>query len=208
MGKRDRRRRPARRPAFRKPKPITLVVTEGEVTEPQYLNGFAAWLKNPRVEVQVIGGVGVPRTIVEVAKSRKKQAERSARREKDDNLKYDEVWCVFDVDEHPNISDAKQMARDNEIRLAISNPCFELWLWIHFEDQPGMQHRHAMQRLLSTKISGYDKHVDFERDFIAGYDAAVFRAKRLEEGAEADNDEGRNPTTGLWRLTESIRSES
>jgi len=65
-----------------------------------------------------------------------------------------------------------------------------------------------MQNLLSTKIPGYDKHVDFERDFTAGYDAAVQRARRLDEVAEADNDAGRNPTTGVWRLTESIRSDS
>jgi hypothetical protein len=185
-----------------------LVVTEGEVTEPQYLHGFVSWLKNPRVEIRVVGGAGAPRTIVEEAKSLKKQAETSARREKDENLKYDDVWCVFDVDEHPKIPGAMQMARDNKMSLAISNPCFELWLWLHIEDQPGMQHRHSMQDLLSQKVPGYSKHVNFQATFASGYESAVQRARRLDEAAERDNDAGRNPTTGVWLLTESIRQGS
>ncbi|MGH3940412.1 MAG: RloB family protein, partial [Pseudonocardiaceae bacterium] len=47
-------------------------------------------------------------------------------------------WCVFDVEwpkNHPNLKQAIQLARDHNIRLAISNPCFELWLILHFEDQ-------------------------------------------------------------------------
>jgi hypothetical protein len=30
------------------------------------------------------------------------------------------VWCVFDVDIHPNLPEAKQQARDNGLSLAIS----------------------------------------------------------------------------------------
>jgi hypothetical protein len=186
---------------------VILIVTEGDVTEPQYLKGFAEASKNARVRIEVVGGVGVPRTIVESAKERKKAAAIRARREKDDNLCYDEVWCVFDIDQHPNIPDAIQMARDNGIELAISNPCIELWLWLHFADQPGMQHRHALQRMMKRHIANYDKHVDYT-DYAEGYDVAVRRASRLDADAEADMDAGRNPTTGVWRLTESIRSNS
>ena len=205
MRKRDRERRPARRDSYKDSKPIILIVTEGEVTEPEYLNGFVRAIKNSRVHIEVRGGVGVPKTIVEFAKERKREAEKRARREKDDNLLYDEVWCVFDFDEHPNIPDAKQMARDNCIELAMSNPCFELWLWLHFADQPGMQHRDNMQRMMKQHIRNYDKHVNYS-DYAAGYDEAVKRASRLDTYAKLDNDEGRNPTTGVYRLTESICS--
>jgi hypothetical protein len=34
------------------------------------------------------------------------------------------------------------MATDTENRLAISNPCFELWLLLHHRDCPGELHRH------------------------------------------------------------------
>ncbi len=206
MRKRDRERRTARRAPYKDSKPLILVVTEGEVTEPEYLDGFKKAAKNPRVEIKVVGGAGVPKTIVEVAKDRKKGAEKRARRENDENLRYDEVWCVFDIDNHPNIPDAKQMARGNGLELAISNPCFELWLWLHFADQPGMQDRHRLQSMMKKHIPGYNKHVDYS-DYAPGYDEAVKRASRLDENAELDNDEGRNPTTGVWRLTESIRSD-
>lgn len=207
MAKRNRNRRPARRVPYRESKPIILVVTEGKVTEPEYLYGLANVTKNPRVHIEIVGGAGAPRTIVESARDRKKEAEKQARGERDDNLRYDEVWCVFDIDQHANVPDAKQMARDNGIHLAISNPCIELWLWLHFADQPGMRHGHALYAMMKQHIPNYDKHVDY-RDYLNGYDCAVKRASRLDADAEADNDEGRNPTTSMWRLTESIRSNA
>ena len=72
---------------------------EGSVTEPDYFEGFSVAYKNPRVRVKVMGGVGVPQTIVEAAREHKREAEKRARREKDENLCFDEVWCVFDVDD-------------------------------------------------------------------------------------------------------------
>ena len=207
MGKGNRKRRPARRVPYKESKPVILIVTEGEVTEPEYLKGFVRATKNPRVHIEVRGGVGVPKTSVEFAKDRKIEAEEQARGAKDDNLRYDEVWCVFDIDQHPNIPDAKQMARDNGIELAMSNPCFELWLWLHFADQPGMQHRHDLQSMMKQHIPNYSKHVNYS-DCATGYDEAVKRASRLDKDAKAANEEGKNPTTGVWRLTESIRSDA
>ncbi len=93
------------------------------------------------------------------------------------------------------------------MELAVSNPCFELWLWLHFADQPGPKHHSEFEHMMKQHIPNYDKHVDYS-DYAAGYDAAYRRASRLDENAKLDNDEGRNPTTGVWRLTESIRSDA
>ena len=142
---------------------------------------------------------------MEVARDKKRKADEEARR--DENLRYEEVWCVFDVDDHPNVENSKQMARDNDLKLAVSNPCIELWLWLHFAEQPGMRHRHDLQSMMRQHIRGYDKHVEYG-DYAEGYEGAARRAERLDENAKADNDEGRNPTTGVWRLTESIRSQA
>lgn len=86
------------------------------------------------VDVKISPG-GVPKTLVERATEMKKAGEREANTKKDEYLRYDEVWCVFDIDDHPKIADARQQARDNGIDLAISNPCFELWVLLHFQDQ-------------------------------------------------------------------------
>ena len=204
MGRRDRIRRPARSQPFKPSKPVILVVTEGAVTEKEYLEQFALYQKTTRVVLEIVKGAGVPSTIVDVAKELKRAAEKRAKRERDDNLLYDQVWCVFDIDQHPDVPKAKQNAIDCDIQLAISNPCIELWLWLHFAPQPGPQHRHDLQRMLITYIPNYNKHVNYI-DYRSGYDAAEDRAEKLEQEALLDEDDGRNPTTGMWRLTRAIR---
>lgn len=205
--RRDRKRRSARRPhgATREPLPIILVVTEGECTEPEYLRGFQNAVKNPRVIVETHGGKGSPKSLVEFAKNRLREAEKSAKREQDDNLKYDQVWCVFDVDEHKNLSAARETARQLEIQLAISNPCIEIWLWLHFAEQPGAKERHEIQSMMKTHIAGYDKHVNYIH-YQPGYENAVRRAQKLDE-MHGNPDESPNPSTGVWRLTETIRTK-
>ena len=204
--RRDRERRPGRRVAFLDPKPVILVVCEGEVTEKQYIEGFGRRCENARVRVKISNQHGVPRTLVEWAKALKNDAELAARGGRDENLAFDSVWCVFDVDEHPNISDAKQMARDNEIELAISNPCFELWLLLHFRESPGMSHRETVQAVLREHVPEYEKHINIDK-FMPHYRDAVKRAISLERLAQQINDPGRNPTTGVHKLLKEIEDD-
>jgi hypothetical protein len=201
--RRDRDRRPGRRPPFRDPRPVILVACEGERTEKEYLEGFARACRNQAMRVKIAREHGVPKSLVETAKGYKREAEAAARKQGDPYLAYDAVWCVFDVDEHPRIPDARQMARDNGIELAISNPCFELWLLLHFRGSPGMQHRDKVREMLSGYVAGYDKGVEFAR-YSAGYPQAVRRAEQLDKKAEEEDDAGRNPTTGVYRLTRDI----
>ena len=203
---RDRQRKRGRRPPFRDPKPRVLIVSEGENTEPEYFRGFAKAFRNSRVTVEIAPEHGVPKTVVEVARDYKKEAAEEAAREKDDNLAYDSVWCVFDIDEHPRVGEAKEMARDNGIDLAVSNPCFELRLLLHFQEHPGMQDRAKMGKMLTKHVPKYDKHVDYAT-YAVGYQQAATRAKRMDESAAKDGDSGRNPTTGVYKLTELIRTE-
>jgi hypothetical protein len=203
---RGRHREKARRAPFREPKPRILIVSEGEITEPEYFRAFAKACRNPRVDVEIATEHGVPRTVVEVARDRKKEGAQEAAREKDDNLAYDSVWCVFDIDEHPRVGEAKEMARDNGIDLAISNPCFELWLFLHFAENPGMQDRAAIKQKLKRHVLKYDKHIDYAT-YSAGYEQAVTRASKMDQAAEEAHEPHRNPTTGVYNLTELIRTK-
>lgn len=202
--RRHRERRPARREPTRRPRKRILVLCEGRNTEPQYLLGLKRWCRNPLVEVVVDPEHGVPLTLVRRAKQARLEAAQRAAHEHDDNAAYDEVWCVFDTDEHPNLQHACAIARDDGIEVALSNPCFELGLLLHFRDSPGMQGRKDVARLLRKHVSAYDKHIEFV-DYQPGYGAAVGRATRLEAAARRDGEDGRNPTTGVHRLTESVR---
>lgn len=202
--RRDRDRKPGRRQPSRERKPKILIVCEGKLTEPQYFEGFKRACRNALVDIEIASGQGVPMTLVEESKSRMEKAEDAAKREKDDNLAYDSVWCVFDVDEHPHIPEASERARVWGIDLAISNPCFELWLLLHFKDHPGMKDRKQVKRLLQKHVPGYDKSVKYAT-YSDGYSIAVTRAAQLAKIAEDVGTPGHNPTTGVYRLTELIR---
>ena len=145
--------------------------------------------RNPRVRIEIAPEHGVPRTLVIIARDHKKRAEKAAKQERDENLAYDSVWCVFDVDDHPNLPDAQQMARDNRIDLAISNPCFELWLLLHFRESPGMQPRETIRKMLSSHVPGYDKRVEYPA-FSGGYRHAIERAKQLKNLADSASASG------------------
>ena len=151
------------------------------------------WSSNPEV------------AYLEPSSNLKEQNRKEARRGDDDNILYESVWCVFDIDDHPHVSDAKQMARDNNFEVAISNPAFELWLLLHFRGFPGQQHRDSITRMLKKFFAAYNKHVDFQRDYKDTYREAVDRASKMDQDAVAANEENRNPTTGFYRLTELIR---
>lgn len=205
MRRRDPRDSIKRRKPVLQPRPRLLVVCEGKVTEPSYFREMARE-ERARIEVSVEEDCGGPKTIVERAAYLKREAEGEAKRQNDDFLKYDEVWCVFDIDAHPKVPDALQQARANNLALAISNPCFELWILLHFEDQRKHLEREVAHRLCKNHIPRYDKYVSF-RALSPDYDEAVKRASNLEAW---QRQQGRklpdaNPSTGVHRLTERIK---
>ena len=201
---RDRQASLKRNPATREPKHRILVVCEGKKTEPYYFKAFQHYVRNPLVHVEIEPEGGVPKTVVQVAIELRDVAIRKARSYQDENLRFDEVWCVFDVDEHPNIDEACQCASADSIQVAVSSPCFELWALLHFQDQTAEIHRHDAQSAIKCHLPRYEKELDFGR-LIVGYNDAVRRARELDALAASHKDLRRNPSTGVYRLTESIR---
>jgi hypothetical protein len=100
-------------------------------------------------------------------------------RSRDDEV--DECWCVFDVEwpkNHPNLAQALQLAKDHGIRLAVSNPCFELWLILHFEDQTAFPVTDAAERQ-SRRLDGRPgKRIDASQ-YLSRRHAAAQRAASL-----------------------------
>jgi len=130
-GKRPRGENTLRRRSRRLPqKTRILIVCEGRETEPNYFRGFRdeeAARQNFSVVVQK-GKGGFCLAVVQQAIAEKEKA--AARGEN-----FDEVWCVFDVEQasqREQLSAAQTLAGKNEIQLALSNPCFEVWLLAHF----------------------------------------------------------------------------
>jgi RloB-like protein len=193
-----------RRSPFREVKRRILIVCEGIVTERHYFNDLRIQTKS-LVELNIEPG-GTPKTLVERAVDFKKSAEKAAKRAKDENLKFDVVWCVFDVDVHPFLAEAQQQARDNGIKAAVSNPCFEFWVLLHFQDQRAHIERHEAQRLCRHYMPRYEKRLPVET-LMATYADAVRRAEGLEQEHQGRGTDGGNPSTGVHKLTEEIMRE-
>jgi hypothetical protein len=171
---------------------------------PGYLRAFHHDARNQRVHIEVVG-VGVPMTVVEKAIERRDEAAREARVDNDVNLLFDDVWGVFDVDAHPHVGEARAKAAASGIDLAISNPCIELWALLHFQEQRAHIERDKAASHLKKHMPGYEKRLDFAA-MKPGYEAALRRAGELDREAQQHAAPGRNPTTGIFRLTELIRS--
>jgi hypothetical protein len=105
---------------------------------------------------------------------------------------YDGVWCVVDTDSF-DIQAAQTAAERLGVDLAISEPCFELWLLLHFTGHTAhVDNGTAACRLLKKHLPGYDKKLDYVA-FDSGVQSAITRAKALPPG---------NPSTDVWRLVE------
>ena len=98
------------------------------------------------------------------------------------------------------------MARQNRIHLAITNPCFELWLILHFDDHGAWLDNDDARRLRRALDGSPDKSLDAAKYMPLVGDAAR-RAADLEmrhqkNGAVFPHD---NPSSGMHDLIGSIQ---
>jgi len=127
----------------------------------------------------------------------------------EEEAEIDEFWCVFDVEwplNHPSLKEAIERARKNDIRLAVSNPCFELWLILHFQDQRAWLDNDEARRL-RRKLDGSDDKGLETAKYMLLTSAAARRAEALEQrhiknGADFAKD---NPSSGMHRLLAAIQ---
>ena len=182
----------------RKRCPKILICCCGIVTEYHYFIDFVDHHKIHLIEVVIEAYGDPPHTLVEKAIELNKQAEKKSRQYKDINEAYDQVWCVYDVDIHPRLDYALEMAEKAGILLAVSNPCLELWALVHFEDQTAHLERGNAQDNLRKYIPGYSKRLPFYT-LLPYYKDAVLRAIELFEKNSYDN-----PSTSVYKLTETL----
>ena len=211
-GRRGRRSVPdlRRRKARLEPRRRFILFLEGRKTEPAYFDALKRACRSALIEIEPHPGVGVPYTIAEKAVERTRElglAPRSRRR-KDSFEVRDEVWAVFDRDEHPPFNEAVELCRNHGIGVGRSNPCFEVWLILHERDYDRPDDRHAVQAELRRLRPEYEidgpKTPDCE-DLI----------RRVEDAERRGNDQLRrrddegipfgNPSTTVGQLTTAIR---
>lgn len=157
------------------------------------MQGLKSSVRNPAVSVKIFERPKAPSQVVAYTVKQLKSA----------GDEYDEAWCVFDVDEFTDINQAVAEADLHEVGIALSNPCFELWLLLHFTDHRSHapSYDHLVPHLNKHTPGGYCKTgLDF-RHYESDWREAVRRAKGLApEGKEPEV----NPSTGMWRLALAI----
>jgi len=177
-----------------------LIVCEGEKTEYFYFRSFRAHENVRLISVDVVHTDSDPVSVVERAISRRGEAAERALKSRDANERIDEVWCVIDVDEHAGLEAALTLAAKNRINIAVSNPCFELWILLHVCDHRAYIKAHRAKKTCKSKVPKYDGSIPF-LELWPYYPVAVERAKKLDNGKTIPN----NPGTRVYILTERLR---
>ncbi len=119
----------------------------------------------------------------------------------------DEVWCLFDVEwpqNHPDLHRALDLAQRSG-RVAVSNPCFELWLALHFQDCSSWLGTRAAEKLRSQHDGSTGKGVAGEIYMPLREDASG-RARLLDQehrrnGKTFQRD---NPSSGMFLFLDTL----
>jgi hypothetical protein len=154
---------------------LVVIATEGSKTEKQYFEGKFGSSKL-KIEVLPTGsdGLSAPKHVLD------RLSEFTDRYDLSDE---DEQWLMVDVDRiRPEfLSQICQEALQKNFRLAISNPCFELWLLLHFRD-PDVRDANCVmiEERLKEELGEYNKsRINLSVFTINGVAAAINRSKHL-----------------------------
>ncbi|GAA1024325.1 hypothetical protein Aple_099980 [Acrocarpospora pleiomorpha] len=125
---------------------LVYVYSEGQVTEPTYIEIVRAQgvYADPTIAVEVrianatvAGSRRKPIKLVEAAARLMREQIREAKQGGLTEEFWPQVWCPFDRDDHEQVDEAFKLAREADVRVAFSHPCFEVWRLLHFKPVPG-----------------------------------------------------------------------
>ncbi len=138
-----------------------------------------------------------PVKVIEQAKERRKRQQ------------FDTIWCVFNCDSRePRFKKAMELHQkyNRFIRLACSNPCFELWYLLHFEEQMAfIKDRESVIQKLDPHFHCNGMNRDNFPLLMDRLDTALTNADNLRRvNLEEWRNEFKNPSTHMDRLIRSL----
>lgn len=185
-----------------------ILFCEGQNAEPHYFLALRSRWCGALIEVETIPGAGVPKTIADRATERFRTLRGEQRKNADSFEFKDEVWAVFDRDDHPHFDEAITKCESNGVNVARSNPCFEVWLILHLEDFQRPDSRQAVQRHLEKICPNYVRDhgkTPHCQDLIQNLNEAENRAERQLSKREEEGNPFGPPSTTVFELTRKIR---
>jgi hypothetical protein len=171
---------------------LIIIATEGTDTERVYFSAMASpeYFLNSRIHVEVLKRRGTASSPDHVIKAldefRKKYKLR----------RDDELWLVIDVDRwgDKKMAGIARECVQKRYLLAISNPCFELWLLLHlksldeytpdtldeFRKNAKVGHRRRLEAELVNVLGSYSKSNLNADHFLPHVEIAIERARLLD----------------------------
>lgn len=143
-----------RKTNYRQLRILFVITTEGIKTEPEYFYFLVKKLNSQQINIKLESLSSKKHSPKEVLKTMERWLKNNNLRDKD------EAWLVIDRDnwEENEIKELYQWSKKQEnYDLAVSNPCFEYWLLLHFEDGKGINIHGKCKDSLNKYLPNYNK---------------------------------------------------
>lgn len=147
-----------------------LIITDAKKTEKLYMQGLKESLPKSvreQLQIKVVSDIDTDKLVEKACSLRSKSSV------------YCDTWIVFDRDLVPNFDKIIKDAESNEIHVAWSNPCIEMWFLAYFNKTPHIPDSRACIREFKndcySKMNKYEYHKE---------DKAIYN-KLIQYGDEA-----------------------
>jgi hypothetical protein len=165
-----------RLPASRETRKLFVIATEGKETEKIYFSVFYGDEYRKNVRVQVLPtkkGDSAPKYVLK--RLRKYAQDAGVRRG-------DELWIVVDVDSWGTqaLDTLCEECVHSGYSVALSNPCFELWLALHQENPRTPPETRGCEQELERLLGRYDKTAYDVNKLIPHIHLAIGQTRRLD----------------------------
>ena len=196
---------PRKRRTFHRPlgtlryRKLFVIAVEGANTEPQYFGIF-----NDRQSVIKVNclqskyGSAPPHVLRRMEQYLKKESLKTT----------DEAWLVCDKD-HWTDDQLLQLhewsKKKDNYGFVLSNPNFEYWLLLHFENGNGVSNAHDCSQRLKRHLPGYDKNLDVRKISPEMILDAIQRAKQRD--TPPCTDWPKSIGTTVYRLVDRILAQ-
>ncbi len=190
---------------------LIVIATEGQETEPQYFGFLKSWCGTRKLHIEILGtehGLSSPAHVLDRLVKEIDELREEYQLDEDDQF-----WLVIDQDTWKISHDTKDTAITNIAQkaiqkgfsLALSNPCFELWLYLHNGDvTPGTTYtKNELERMIRDHLTSYNSSRLVPEHYCGKINEAIVRAEGLHE-----NKKERWPGftgTHVYMLVEEIR---
>ena len=138
---------------------------------------------------------------------------KSAAKETFSNSSKDDLkFCVFDCDDNSSehLKAAEKLAKQKGIDIIFSNPCFEIWLYWHFENSMGSKTSSSLKNFIASQSGFHDYKNDksiaekLDKNLKKAIKTAIKYETEHKKVGTGQYSVNSNPSTGVYKLFQRI----